>query len=511
MRAGRLVLLVATLALLAVGPAAARRTGGRYGGVLSVGLTSGDPGSLDPTLSSTFSAVEIYRSICERLYDFDTRSRVFPELAAALPTLSSDKQTYTIPLRHGIVFNDGTPFNAQAVVTSLERMLTNPGSTRASNYGPIDSVTAGGQYTVVIHVSSRFQPLLADLATNDGIVMSPAQLQKLGDNFGTDPICVGPYTFDHWVAGDNVTVIKSPYYYDKYAVHYDKIVYRIMDAASATAALQAGDIQVLDSLSPADVQGNSSIRTIQGGGLGWQGLMINLGNQNGVGNPFKPLSTPLASSPLLRRAFEEAIDRATFVKVVLDGLAIPDCIPISPRSTDYVPVKCTPYDPADARALVAKSGIPNPTVHLMTTSAGAAEQFIQAEEAAVGINVVFDVVDNVTHNSREFSGNFDVDSNAFTGTPATDRNVFQFLASSGSRNFGGYSNPRFDLILANARKAFSPKARRTLIGTAEQILLQDRPIIFLDHPIVYAGVSTSVKGVQFFADRQLRVAFAQPA
>ena len=104
MRAGSLVLLAAALAILAVGPAAARRTGGRYGGVLYVGLTSGDPGSLDPTLSSTFSAVESYRSICERLYDFDARSRVFPELAAALPTLSPDKQTYTIPLRHGIVF-----------------------------------------------------------------------------------------------------------------------------------------------------------------------------------------------------------------------------------------------------------------------------------------------------------------------------------------------------------------------------------------------------------------------
>ena len=104
-----------------------------------------------------------------------------------------------------------------------------------------------------------------------------------------------------------------------------------------------------------------------------------------------------------------------------------------------------------------------------------------------------------------------MDSNAFTGTPAMDRNVFQFLATSGSRNFGGYSNPRLDLILANARKAFSLKARRTLIGTAEQILLQDRPIIFLDHPIVYAGVSNGVKDVQFFADRQLRVAFAQPA
>ena len=45
--------------------------------------------------------------------------------------------------------------------------------------------------------------------------MSPAQLEKLGDNFGSNPVCVGPFMFDHQLAGDHITVIKSPYYYDQ--------------------------------------------------------------------------------------------------------------------------------------------------------------------------------------------------------------------------------------------------------------------------------------------------------
>src|SRR4051812_36108513 len=107
------------------------------------------------TLSGTFSAVEIYGSICERRYDYDAKSQIVPMLAAALSTVSADRRTYTIPLRKGILFNDGAPFNAQAVVTTLHRMMELPGSTRASDYGPIDRLSAPNPYTVVIRLSSR--------------------------------------------------------------------------------------------------------------------------------------------------------------------------------------------------------------------------------------------------------------------------------------------------------------------------------------------------------------------
>ena len=204
----------------------------RIGGVLVVGVTRGDADSLDPTLNAAFTPVEVFRAICLRLYDSDAKSRVVPELASALPTISKDKLTYTIPLRHGLQFNDGTPFNAQAVVTTLERDLTLPGSARASDLASIDNVTASGPYTAVIHLKTPFTPLLATLAANDGIVMSPTQLAKLGTRFGTDPVGVGPFMFDHRVVGDSITVIKSPYYAERTAVHLDKIVFKVEGSAA---------------------------------------------------------------------------------------------------------------------------------------------------------------------------------------------------------------------------------------------------------------------------------------
>jgi len=208
-------------------------------------------------------------------------------------------------LRRGIEFNDGTPFNAQAVVTTLRRMKTLPDSPRSSDFLSVDSVTAPGTYKVEIHLKTRFTPLTAKLATVAGVVLSPTQLAKLGDSFATNPVCVGPFMFDHRVAGDNVTVIKSPYYYNQKSVYLDKIVYKPMPfAPTAAAALKTGDIQVLDSVSPTELPGvrqTSSLRVLKTDGLGWRGIMINLGNRNGVGTlPYSTLDTPLASSPALR-------------------------------------------------------------------------------------------------------------------------------------------------------------------------------------------------------------------
>src|SRR5262249_8250267 len=156
--------------------------------------------------------------------------------------------------------------------------------------------------------------------------------------------------------------------------------------------------------------------------------------------------------------------------------------------------------------LVTRSGIANPTVHLLITAADSLlAQFIQAEEAAVGINVVIDTVDGATLMARIASGNYDTWSRGTPGHADVDGNVYQFVATTGTRNNTGYSNPRLDLILANARKATSANAQKTLWHAAFQILHDDRPIIFLNHPIVVAAVSNAITGVQFYADHQLRV------
>ena len=80
----------------------------RSGGTLTIALDA-DPDVLDPTLARTFVGRMVFAHMCEKLYDLNSKVQIVPQLAAALPKFSADKQTVTIRLRRGIRFNDGTP------------------------------------------------------------------------------------------------------------------------------------------------------------------------------------------------------------------------------------------------------------------------------------------------------------------------------------------------------------------------------------------------------------------
>jgi peptide/nickel transport system substrate-binding protein len=325
--------------------------------------------------------------------------------------------------------------------------------------------------------------------------------------------------FDSRVAGDSVTVVKSRYYFKKKDVHLDRIVFKVEnDAAAATAALKAGDLQALDTISPSNlpfVRSDSSLRLFHQTQFGFQAITFNIGNKNGVGKlPYQNVGTPLATSRSLRKAFDEAIDRKATGRVVLDGLMIPGCTAVSPVSAWFdATVACPRYDPADARKLVQASGMRNPTVHLLTsnlTDDVRLAQAIQAQEGAIGINVVIDSGDKATVQARAAAGDFDAFLGpAWTGSFNADGNIYKFVATSGSRNWSGYSNPHLDRLLDEARQAPTMTAAKVLYHRAETIVLDDRPVIYLYHAIKYAGASRRVTGVQFDPGLSLRVAFAQ--
>jgi peptide/nickel transport system substrate-binding protein len=430
-----------------------------------------------------------------------------------MPTPSRDGLSYTVQLRHDVLFNDGTPMNAQAVLTSYQRFITTPNSTRRTDFTDVASVTESGPYTVVFHMQQRDSSF-----TSNMFVLSPAALASEGANFAANPVCAAAFMFDHQDAGLDVTIVKSPYYWDRNDVHLDKIVFKpFSDDAAAVAALQSGDIQVDARLTPAELataKGNSSLRVLPFASQGWESILINIGDKNGVENyPYSTsgVGTPLSTSPLLRQAFEEAIDRATLVRVVEQGLAVPTCTPIEASDQPWyslTKIACTPYDPQDAKRLVAKSGIPSPTVRLLAGNADTAlAQFIQAEEAAAGINVVITQTGSTT--PALTSGPFDAAIDANSGGPDPNTNTYAFLDTQGPRNYGGYSSGRMDYVLRNAQKAVQPKARAVGYRAVNQIIETDRPRIYLYAPIALTAVSSSLGGLFLNGGGQPLFEFAQ--
>ena len=519
-RFASLALVAACVAALAAAVAAARTTRSsadiKNGGTLTIGLAE-EPDALDPTLARTFVGRIVFLAMCEKLYDLDSHLNIVPQLATALPQVSKDKLTYTIKVRKGVKFNDGTAFNAAAVKTTLERDLTLKGSVRASEISPINSVDAPNATTVVLHLKTPYSPLTAQLADRAGMILSPKALAS-GGTFAQNPVCVGPFMYKDRVAGDHITLVKSPYYYDKAKVHLASVVYRIMtDPSSRTQALRAGDIQVEDRIQSTDVptlQKDSAVTVKKAITIGYQGLTINIGNKNGLLKPYSNVGTDIAKSQFIRTAFDAALDRTTINKVVFGGLNQPDCYPIAPVSPWYKPttkgLSCDLHANVNlAKQLVKASGIANPSVSLMLGGTDPVNarlgQVIQAMEAAVGIKVSVTPTQFTTALNRADAGTFDAFAVGWSGRVDPDGNIYGFVATPGTLNDSGFTNAKLDYILNGARKSLTTKARTTLYRAAMQIIHRQRPLIYLYHPVNYYGVTKKVDGVQIYGDGLIRV------
>jgi peptide/nickel transport system substrate-binding protein len=518
-RSALLVLAIGAVSLVAV---AATSAGSppkvKNGGTLTIGLAE-DPDALDPTLARTFVGRMIFMHMCQKLYDIDAHLNIVPQLAASMPVYSQNKKTVTIKLRTGIKFNDGTPFNAAAVKQSLDRDKTLPRSTRASELAPVTSIDTQGNSTVILHLVSRYAPITAQLADRSGMVMSPKALNDLGDKFATNPVCVGPFMFKERVAGDHITLVKSPYYYDKQKVHLDSIVFKIItDPSARSQNLRSHDINVEDRIPSTELQGimhDTSLRVIKSVSIGYQGITINIGNKNGLNKGYENIGTTFAKSGDLRHAFELALDRKAINKLVFGGTQQPGCFPFPPASPYFAATKGIPChltaNVSAAKAAFKKSGASSVDIHLMLGTDPIAARLgalIQSEEKPIGFNVILDPTEFTTSLNREDAGKFDTFAIGWSGRVDPDGNFYQFVNSKGSQNDSGYVNATVDRATNQARAILKQNKRIAQYHTALVQVLKDLPLIYLYYPINRFGVAKTVAGVQIFGDGLIRAQYA---
>ena len=489
----------------------------KNGGTLVMAL-SAEPDQLDPALSRSLYSRYVFHAMCQKLYDVNEKAKIVPQLATDLPQTSDDGLTVTIPVREGVKFADGTPFNAAAVKATIERELTIKTTARKSELGPITTVDAPDDKTVVVHLSSPFAPLTAALTDRAGMIVSPTQAKKLGDKFATDPVCVGPFKFSKRVPQNSIDLVKDPNYYDADKVHLDAISYRIItDASIRSANLRSGDVQVADSLSAQDVPGlqaQPTITVLRSQSLGYQGLTINIGNVDGVGTPPKPINRPEAKDAKVREALKLSIDRKALVKVIFNDLNNVACSPISPTTefSSDLAQQCSPHDPAKAKQLLEQAGVSTPVRLAMITSNNPDSlrlaQALQAMVKEGGFDLQIKPVEYATLLDQQDRGDFSVLQLGWSGRIDPDANITNFLHTGGSQNVSGYSNKTVDGLLDEARQAQDPAKRRDLYAKVVEQLHQDNPIIYLYRQSNLTGVSNTVKGVQVFPDGVIRVGFA---
>jgi len=493
------------------------------GGDLVMAL-SAEPDVLDPTTSSSLYTRYVMETMCEKLYDIDESGEIVPMLATELPEVSDDGRTVTFPVKEGVQFADGTPFDAEAVKTSIERHLTKEDSSRRSELGPVEEVTALDDSTVEITYETPFAPLTAVLADRAGMIMSPTELEKAGDDFGEHPVCVGAFKFVERVPQTSITVERDPLYYDADNVHLDTITYRIItDASIRSANLRSGDVQVADSLSTqdlAELESADGVGLLEVGSLGYQAMTVNVGNTDGVGAPPGEIDTPIATDPRVRQALSMAVDREQLVKSVFNDRYDPACSPISPASpfSSDASEACPEYDPEGAKALLEEAGVDVPyKIEIKVTNTPDTLRLAQAVQASVadgGFELTIVPVEYSSLLEVQEQGDFDLLQLGWSGRVDPHGNMFNFLSTGAGNNYSGYSDPEVDELLTQAATVIDPAERAELYGQVVTKVQADNPIIYLYRTRSLTGHADEVAGISTYADGVVRLsnaAFVEPA
>lgn len=501
------VLAVLVYLLAPAGPALAQKK------TLVVGLNQ-DPDILDPTLARTYVGRIVFAHICEKLYEIDEQLRIHPQLAAELPQVTDGGRTVTIKLRPGVKFNDGTPMTAEAVRFSLDRHRTLKGSNRRSELDSVESVAAVDPLTVRLKLKAPAAPLLAQLTDRAGMPVSPAAAQKLGDNFGTAPVCVGPWQFVERVPQDRIVVEKSPHYFDPAQARFDRVVFRIIpDDNVRLANLRSGDIDITHQVTPTDAaalkrEGRFDVSSVTG--IGFNSITVNLRNKTGKTQPPGDLGTPLANDPRVREALELSIDREALVQVVYDGQYTVGCTPIPPISPFFDPSrKCPARDVARAKRLLADAGLPGgyafELVVVNNPQQRRVGEVIQQMAREAGFTITLRPQEFASALNDNDAGKHQAFLIGWSGRVDPDGNIHQAQTCKGALNATLACDERVDALLNRAREVTEVAQRRGFYREAIDLIAARRNIIYLYHPHYIAAHARNLKGYRAVPDGLVRL------
>lgn len=476
-----------------------------YAKDLRIALQS-DADVLDPDQSRTFVGRIVYASMCDKLVDITPDLEIIPQLATAWET-SSDGTQVTMQLREGVVFHDGTPFNAEAVAANIERSQTLDVSRRKSELKSITSTEVTGEYEIVLTLAGPDATLIAQLADRAGMMVSPTAAAAAGADFGLNPVCSGAFAFEERVAQDKIVLRKFDDYWNADAIHFDSVTFLpIPDTTVRLANLQSGDIDMLERLAATDLaqaEGDSGIVVDSAVSLGYQGITFNINNGEKGDNPW-------GNDKRLRQALSHAIDRGALNQVVFEGAFAPGNQSFPPTSPWYN--KSLPVEGADiekAKALLTEAGYPD-GIELEvqvpnSTEPLAVMQVIQAMAGQAGIDIKLTSKEFATLLSDQSAGDYTASQIGWSGRVDPDGNNHQFVTTDGGINDSKFSDPKMDELMNAARVAPSTEERKALYDEAKVIMLDELPRVFLYHVNWIWAYNSSMKGYTPYPDGMIRL------
>jgi peptide/nickel transport system substrate-binding protein len=351
-------------------------------GVLRVGVDLNDSFSndFDPgtgTNDCSFQVLEqIYQSITFEPSGNQGNSEIAPGLAQSW-TISGS--TLTLHIRPNVVFSDGEPVTADAIMQSIEHVRKSPLRTSLEAITSMDPTNAT---TLVLQLKAPPTPgdLLLAFSFIDGMVLAPNSITKAA----TNPVGAGPFVLKSYQPGAEIALAANKTYWDKSAYKLGGVDFvQLTEGPQQIGALISGAVDMIE-LQPGDYKTAKADSNI---GIAitpsYQYMLMQLRE-----------NSPPFNVPAVRAALEYAINRVELNKIVLDGLGQPAYQPFPSTSPGYNPTVGNKYSyqPAKAKAMLAAAGYPQGVKFDLVFPAGVTEyetaaQIMKAELAPAGFNV----------------------------------------------------------------------------------------------------------------------------
>ncbi|CAN5763931.1 ABC transporter substrate-binding protein [soil metagenome] len=523
-------LLVAALSLISTAVLAQEK-------VMRIAMTAGDiprtSGQPDQGYEGNrFTGIPMYDSLTQwDLTSATKASVVIPDLAVSWAVDATDRTKWVFKLRPGVKFHDGSPFNADAVVWNVDKVLRKD----APQFDPAQiGVTASRMPT--LRTARKIDDLTVELTTSEPdsflpinltnlFMASPVQWEKklaalpasVTDKaerskaawtaFAADFSGTGPFKASKFVPRERLEVVKNPDYWDaKRRPKIDRVVMLpLPEASSRTAALLSGQVDWIEAPAP------DALEAIKGRGFKlysnlqphlwpWQFSML-------PGSPFADKKVRYAANLCLNR---------TAMKELLGGLMVEATGIAEPgnpwRGSPTFQIK---YDPTAAKKLMTEAGFSaaKPVkVKVQTSASGSGQmqplpmnEFIQQSLKECYFDVQFDVVEWNTLFSSWRLGAKDPGAHGADATNVSAATMDPFFAMVRfvstkafppvSNNWGYFSNPEVDALVDKARTTFDEKQRDVALATLQARIIDEAPFLFVAHDVGPRALSPKIKGV----------------
>jgi len=481
------------------------------GGTLRYGLNV-EPRRMNQ-LNTTWMT-DATQHLYSRLVTRDDSGAYVPELASW--EISEDGLTWTFTLREGITFHNGDPVTSEAIVWWFNRAKDPDGFYGfKGSYSAIDTVTATDPNTVVITLSHPDGALLFMLYTVYSSIHNPKTYEELGDDgYGIQGVDgTGGFKLQEFTPGDKLVIVRNDAFAwpadliaNKSAPYLDAVEYRyIADASARSAAIEAGDLDIVVAPNLADVerlQQNADLTVITK-----PMPAARVVNFNCERAPF--------SDKRVRQAMAHAIQREPIVERLLFGLGVPATSIVPPIFPDiFLEESATyfPYDVERGKALLAEAGLTDsdgdgfvefngavwePEMIVTTdTELVTLAQVMQAQAAEIGIKVSIVQVDLETVSARTASGEFDLLTGFYLWDGPDTMYEWWFLSTNiGTTNSARISDPAVDALIEQMRNTATIEERYAVVKELQKSIHGDlAPIIPVYHPLDIYVMSNRVRG-----------------